>query len=195
MAARQRYGPGFMQEHLASRAAGRNAAGLFIAAAAAATLAGAWYFELALGLAPCPLCLDQRVPYYVAVPFALVLGMTARRDASREVRSGFLVLAILLAFGAGLGIYHAGIEWKWWLGPASCAGAGPVTLPDDILSSLKRPQRFVPCDEAAWRFLGISLAGYNALISGALALIALWAARAPSIRGAGEAGEPGIHIR
>ena len=178
MMARQGYGRGSMQRYLPSRGADLRAAGFLIAAAAAATLAGAWFFELGLGLAPCPLCLDQRIPYYVAVPFALVLGAAARGEASREVRSGFLVLAILLAFGAGLGIYHAGIEWKWWLGPTTCAGAGPLTPPADILSALKQPTRFVACDQAAWRFLGISLAGYNALIEGALALVALWAARA-----------------
>jgi disulfide bond formation protein DsbB len=154
----------------------RRAGALFIAAAAAATLAGAWFFQLVLGLAPCPLCLDQRIAYYVAVPFALLLGAWAR-EPSREVRGAFLVLAVILAFGALLGLYHAGVEWKWWPGPTACSGGGPIAAPDDILSSLKQPTRFVACDEAAWRFLGISLAGYNALIAGALALIALWAAR------------------
>jgi disulfide bond formation protein DsbB len=191
----QRYGRGSMQKHLPSRGVDRRAAGFFIAAVAAATLAGAWYFELVLGLAPCPLCLDQRIPYYVAVPFALVLGAAARGETSRELRSGFLALAILLAFGAALGVYHAGIEWKWWPGPTTCAGGGPIAPPADILSSLKQPTRFVACDQAAWRFLGISLAGYNALIAGALGLVALWAARQTSFRGAGEAPEPGIHNR
>jgi disulfide bond formation protein DsbB len=167
-----------MQKYEPSRGLDRRAAGFLIAATAAATLAGAWFFEFGLGYQPCPLCLDQRVPYYVAVPFGLVLGVLADGgEGSRALRSGFLALAILLAFGAALGVYHAGIEWKLWLGPPTCAGALPTAAPGDILSSLKQPERFVPCDEAAWRFLGISLAGYNALIAGALALVALWAAR------------------
>ena len=143
-----------------------------IATIAAATLAGAWFFELALGLAPCPLCLDQRVPYYVAVPLALVVGFLAR-DPSRErtTRAGFIALAVVLGIGAGLGVYHAGIEWGLWPGPATCAGVAP-TPSGNILDALKNPTPFVSCDEAAWRWLGISLAGYNALIAGVLAWIA-----------------------
>ena len=161
-----------------------QSAALTIAAIAAATLGGAWYFELVLGLAPCPLCLDQRVPYYVAIPLALLLAALARDPGrARHLRTGFYLLAFLFVIAAGLGIYHAGIEWKLWAGPATCAGA-TLTPPGDILSSLRAPTRFVPCDEAAWRLLGISLAGYNALIAGALALFALSVARNWSFRGA-----------
>ena len=143
-----------------------------IAAIAAATLAGAWFFELALGLAPCPLCLDQRVPYYIAVPLALAVGFLARGPSrERTTRAGFIALAVVLGIGAGLGVYHAGIEWGLWPGPATCAGVAP-TPSGNILDSLKNPPRFVSCDETAWRLLGISLAGYNALITGVLAWIA-----------------------
>jgi disulfide bond formation protein DsbB len=83
--------------------------------------------------------------------------------------------------GAGYGVYHAGVEWGFWEGPASCAAANPGAPVGDILSSLKATVRVVPCNEAAWRFLGLSLAGYNVLIAGGLAALALWAAtiRAP----------------
>jgi disulfide bond formation protein DsbB len=147
-----------------------------IAAVAAATLAGAWFFELVLKLDPCPLCLDQRVPYYIAVPLALLVGWIAL-DARRErmTRLGLALLGLVLLTGAGYGVYHAGIEWGFWQGPAACAVGGPVR-PDDILSSLKGTQRVISCSEAAWRFLGISLAGYNALIAGALSLLAFAAA-------------------
>jgi disulfide bond formation protein DsbB len=147
-----------------------------IAAIAAATLGGAWFFELVLGYRPCPLCLDQRVPYYIAVPFGLVLGILAldpRR--ARIARWGLVLLALVLVYGSAFGVYHAGIEWGWWKGPVSCTGE--LRPPGDILSSLQSTQ-FVPCDRAAWRFLGISLAGYNALIAGTLAVLALFAARA-----------------
>jgi disulfide bond formation protein DsbB len=153
-------------------------AALFIAAAAALTLAGAWYFELVLRLAPCPLCLDQRIAYYLAVPAALAVALFASRGAvSRETRGALLVLAVVFAFNALLGVYHAGVEWKWWPGPKTCAGAVPLAPASDILSALRQPQPFVACDEAPWRLLGISLAGYNALISAALALVALQASR------------------
>ena len=136
------------------------AAGYLIAAVAAATIAGAWFFQYVIGLVPCPLCLDQRIPYYVAIPLALVLAFFARDPRrARLARLLLLVIAAILAYGAGLGVYHAGIEWGLW--------------PGNILDALKNPPRFVSCDEAAWRLLGISLAGYNALIAGALAWIAV----------------------
>jgi len=146
-----------------------------IAAIAAATLLGAWYFEYVLGYRPCALCLDQRVPYYIAVPAGLVLGFLAR-DPRRAwlVRWGLIALGLVLVYGSAYGVYHAGIEWDWWKGPASCSGR--LHLPRDVLSSLQNFQ-FVPCDRAAWTFLGISLAGYNALIAGALAVVAFLGVR------------------
>ncbi len=147
-------------------------AGVAIAAIAAATLAGAWFFQLVLGLTPCPLCFDQRIPYYIAVPLGLLVGFLARDPQRKEAtRAGFIALAVLFVIGAGIGVYHAGIEWKFWPGPIACSGAA-LPASGDLLDSLKNPPRFVSCDEASWRFLGISLAGYNALIAGVLAWIA-----------------------
>jgi disulfide bond formation protein DsbB len=151
-----------------------SAAAFFIAAIAAATIAGAWFFQYVIGLVPCPLCLDQRIPYYVAIPLALVTGFIARNSRARPfVILLLLVLAAVLAYGAGLGVYHAGIEWKWWAGPTTCSGATRATTGGDLLAQM-RAARVVPCDEAQWRFLGLSLAGYNVLIAGALALFALF---------------------
>jgi disulfide bond formation protein DsbB len=157
-------------------AAPTSVVALGIALAAALTLAGAWVFELALRLEPCPLCLDQRVPYYIAVPLGLAVAWLARDPRNtRLAQIGFILLGVVLLIGAGYGVYHAGIEWSFWQGPAACAGSAPVSG-GDILSSLKGARRVVPCNEAAWRFLGISLAGYNALIAGALAVLAFSAA-------------------
>jgi disulfide bond formation protein DsbB len=148
------------------------AIGFAIALAAAATLAGAWFFELFLGLEPCPLCLDQRVPYYAAIPVGIVVGWLAFDPARIQiVRLGFAVLGLVLLIGAAYGVYHAGVEWDFWQGPAACAGGAPVRT-DDILSTLKGTQRVVSCSDAAWRLFGISLAGYNVLIAGALSLLA-----------------------
>ncbi len=163
-----------------ARAAPQAAAGFALAAAAAAMLAGAWFFELVIGLAPCPLCLDQRIPYYIALPLGLAVGVLALKASRlRLARGGLGLIALVLAVGAGLGAYHAGIEWGWWPGPASCAGSGPSAPVSDILTALKHG-RVVRCDEAPWRFLGLSLAGYNALIAGGLALVAIAAARLPA---------------
>jgi disulfide bond formation protein DsbB len=96
---------------------------------------------------------------------------------SRKMLFAALVAIALGMLGnAGLGIYHSGVEWKWWAGPQECAG----TLDDlgsasSLLEKLKSVN-VVRCDEAAWRFLGLSLAGYNAVISLVLAGIAVWGA-------------------
>jgi disulfide bond formation protein DsbB len=159
------------------RAAPWSAAAFAIAAAAALTLAGAWFFELVLGLDPCPLCLDQRIPYYIAVPLGLAIGAMARGNSDRRlVRIGLALLGAVMLIGAGYGVYHAGVEWGFWQGPTACAGGSPASTPGDILSSLKSTTRVVSCSEAAWRFLGLSLAGYNALIAGSLSALAFWTA-------------------
>src|SRR3954471_11331164 len=91
------------------------AAALTVALVGAVTIAGAWFFELVLKLKPCPLCLEQRVPYYVAIPLALVIALTAWRKAPRVVLViGLVALALLMLWGAYLGVFHAGVEWKLW---------------------------------------------------------------------------------
>ncbi len=151
------------------------AASFLIAFVSAATIAAAWFFQLVMGLPPCPLCLEQRIPYYAAIPLGLIIGALTRNPQNRSVgRLGLLLLAFALAIGAGLGVYHAGVEWGFWAGPSDCTGT-PSSSSGNILQQMNKT-RVVRCDEAAWRFLGISLAGYNALIAGGLALYALWAA-------------------
>ena len=145
-------------------------AAFLIAIVSAATLAGAWFFQLVVGLSPCPLCLDQRIPYYVAVPLAIVVALVAGKKPI--ARAGFLALALVLAIGCGLAVYHAGIEWKFWPGPQDCSGAVVQLNSGSLLDQMNRT-RVIRCDEAAWRLFGISLAGYNALIAAALALFAL----------------------
>ena len=148
---------------------------LAIAAVAAATLAGAWIFELVLDIRPCPLCLEQRYAYYLAVPLGLVLAFAASRRAPRAVLlAGFAVLLLAALANAWLGGYHAGVEWQFWQGPTDCSG--PVANLGSAGTLLERLDtvKVVRCDEVQWRFLGLSLAGYNVLISLAMALIALW---------------------
>jgi disulfide bond formation protein DsbB len=145
-----------------------------IAAAAVLTLAGAWFFQLVVGLSPCPLCLDQRVPYYVAVPLALGVASLAQNETLARI--GFYVLAFVLAIAFALAVYHAGVEWKFWEGPADCSAA-VVNLGSGSLIEQMNQSRVVRCDEAPWRLFGISLAGYNALIAGTLTLFAVWVAR------------------
>jgi disulfide bond formation protein DsbB len=150
-------------------------AALAIALIAAATLAGAWYFQLVQGLFPCPLCLEQRYAYYFAAPFGVVVALTAARGAPRGVLLAGLVILALAALGnAGLGTYHAGVEWKLWQGPTECTGPiGNLGSAADLFKRLDTV-KIVRCDEVQWSFLGLSLAGYSVLISLLMAAIAAW---------------------
>jgi disulfide bond formation protein DsbB len=153
---------------------GAVTAALAVAAAGAATILGALFFQYGLGIVPCPLCLEQRKVYYVAIPLAIVVAIVAARRAPRPVIvAGLSVLALVFLFGAGLATYHAGVEWKWWPGPQDCSGPLNPLGSRGLLDQLQDIS-IVRCDEAAWRFLGLSLAGYNVLISLALAAIAVW---------------------
>jgi disulfide bond formation protein DsbB len=158
---------------IASNAA--SLAALAIAIIAAATLAGAWFFQLVLDIRPCPLCLEQRYAYYLALPLAAFLAWFAAQGAPRHVlMAGFVILLVATLANAWLGGYHAGVEWKFWPGPADCSG--PLVdfgKAGNLLEQLDKV-KVVRCDEVQWRFLGLSLAGYNVLISLLMAAIALW---------------------
>ncbi len=149
-------------------------AALLIAAIAAATIAGAWYFQLVLGLQPCPLCLEQRYAYYLAIPLAVLTAFAAGQNAPRGLLIGGLVILALAALGnAVLGGYHAGVEWKFWPGPTDCTGpVGNLGSAGSLLDRLDTV-KVVMCDEVQWKFLGLSLAGYNVLISLLMAAIAI----------------------
>lgn len=155
------------------------AAPLLVAAGSAFALAAAWFFQLVVGLAPCPLCLDQRIPYYIGLPLGLLAALLAVRGRPGVARGLLALLAVAMLVNVGLASYHAGVEWGFWPGPTSCTGA-PVFSSGDILSQLKMA-RVPRCDEAAWRLFGISMAGWNALIAAALALVAAFGALRPAV--------------
>jgi disulfide bond formation protein DsbB len=141
-------------------------AAILIFGIALATLVGAWIFEF-LGYAPCELCLWQRWPYYTGIPLALVIALTAPHRP-QLARLGLGMLTVLWLGSMAFGLYHAGVEWKWWLGPSTCGSQAGFSggLPD-----LGAP--VILCDTAAIRVLGLSLAGWNALISLGLATLAI----------------------
>ena len=140
-----------------------------ILAISLATIAGAWVFEY-YGYLPCELCLMQRWAYYAAIPLSAVLLAIPSRPA---MRLGLIVLCAVWLGSMVFGAYHAGVEWKWWPGPDTCTGSGALS---DGLPDLSKP--VVMCDEPAIRIFGLSLAGWNAIISLALAAIAGAGARA-----------------
>ena len=137
---------------------------LVILAIAVAAIAGAFVFE-ALGYPPCELCLEERIPYYAAIPLAGLALVLAARGSSSLLRAAFAVLAVVFAGSAILGYYHAGIEWGVWPGPQECSG--PLKQARSVEDFWRQLQsvKVARCDIAALRFLGLSLAGWNALIS------------------------------
>jgi disulfide bond formation protein DsbB len=111
-----------------------------------------------------------------------MVAFAAWRGAPRAlVIGGLIALAGLMVWGAYLGVFHAGVEWKFWPGTPECAGAATLG-PAGGLRERLQDIVVVRCDEAAWRFLGISLAGYNAVISAVLAVVALAGAKAAYTR-------------
>jgi disulfide bond formation protein DsbB len=154
-------------------------AALAIFVISSATLLGAWYFEFVLKLPPCPLCLEQRLPYHIVIPLSLLMAVAALVGAPRRlIDVGLLAMMAAVLCGAALGAYHSGVEWGLWPGPTDCSGPlTDLTAKGPLLDQLQSI-RVVRCDEAAWRFLGLSLAGYNVLVSLALAAIAAFGLRA-----------------
>ncbi len=156
--------------------ASRPRAGLIRPAAlvlilAVATIAGAFAFQAA-GYAPCELCLEERLPYYAGIALAAVTLALAWRGPPVLARAGLVLLALLFLFSAGFGTYHAGVEWQFWAGPTDCTGAASrPTSNADFLRQLQSTH-VVRCDAVAIRILGLSLAGWNALVSLAIAGVA-----------------------
>lgn len=146
----------------------------------ATTLAIVYAAQYLGGLAPCQLCLYQRWPWWAVVVLSAVslargTGL-APGIGSRPRRTITAVCGVLLLAGAGLALYHVGVEQSWWAGLASCAGGdAPVSL-SDMQSMMATP---VPrCDAPAWTLFGVSMAGYNALLSAAAGAWAIWTATA-----------------
>jgi disulfide bond formation protein DsbB len=146
----------------------------------AGMLATVHAFQTFGGYAPCALCLRQREVYWVALGLALVFMILVRMPGGPRWRGATCwVLALVFLVGAGLAAFHAGVEWKWWPGPTTCAsgGAGGVSLADMEAFLAGAKVRAPACDEAAWVFGGLSMAGWNALISLGLAVGSGLAAR------------------
>lgn len=149
--------------------------GLALWAAAGLTLATALGFEHLGGYAPCPLCLQQRYAYYAALallPFGI---FSVWRGWPLIARTVFLAVGLAFLANAGLGVYQSGAEWKFWPGPETCGTEQPLaTTASDLMKGLSET-RIIRCDEASWRFAGLSFAGWNAVVSFILAGVLIWA--------------------
>lgn len=145
---------------------------LIVAAISGLSVVSALIMEHVFDVPACHLCHMERIAYYASTPAALAAFFLAGRSplASRILMGG---IALAFFVNAGIGAYHSGVEWHWWAGPNSCTGVRPLaTSTQDFLKSLQRGGTVVPCDVAPFRILGLSLAGYNTLLSLALAFLA-----------------------
>jgi disulfide bond formation protein DsbB len=143
-------------------------------AAAVAILGTALASQYLGGLQPCELCLWQRYPYAVVIGLAGIgLGLARVPAMSVSLLAGLAALiALALAADAGIAVFHVGVEQHWWQGSAGCTGGtGGARTAADLARQL-RATPVVRCDEVAWSFLGVSMAGYNALAAAALAAYA-----------------------
>jgi len=155
----------------------------FALLASLAMLGAAHAFERFAGLAPCNLCLKQREVYWGAAAIALTATLWAlvSRASRGTPRIAAFLLAAAFATGAITAGFHMGGEQGWWDLPATCAGGGDIDL--ESLAALAvgggQPTRIAMCDAVTWSWLGLSMAGWNALISTALAVFSLLAAKRP----------------
>lgn len=137
----------------------------------AAILLGALGFQFIGGLVPCPLCIWQRWPHLVAVVIAVLAVTLAWRQRRALAALGFAAMIV----STGLGIYHAGVEQGWWEGPTTCTSDAVTGKSVDQLMAEIMAAPLVRCDEIVWDLFGITMAGWNAIISAGLALIWLGA--------------------
>jgi disulfide bond formation protein DsbB len=146
--------------------------------AAIAALAGAHASETFGGLEPCHLCYKQRDVYWLAIAVSLPATLWALffRTKGTPKLAAFILFA-LFATGAIIATFHAGVELKWWKGPASCTGSAAAVSLEQMQAIMSGKQVHVPmCDVIAWSWGGLSMAGWNAVFSAVLAVISLVAA-------------------
>ncbi len=152
--------------------------GAIQAAAGAAALASAYAFEHLGGLRPCELCIYQRWPWWVA----LASGLTALLLRARPAVAGAVVALASLSIlvGAGLAGFHVGVEQHWWEGLISCGAGDSTAMTVEALRRQIETASVVRCDESTWSIFGVSMAGYNFIISsllGAGSLYVFWRSR------------------
>ena len=156
-----------------------------VVAASLGIIAIALGFEYIGKYHPCPLCLMERYAYYFAI-VAGAAGLAAQRAGHGGGWLRLLLAAIAIGYliNAGLGAHHAGVEWKWWAGPDTCTAPLPKLTGG---TGLDLSQPVIRCDEAPWRFAGLSFAGWNAVLSALLAILAAWGLG----KGSGKSGDGG----
>lgn len=142
---------------------------LLAAAGSATLMLGALAFQYIGGMAPCKMCIWQRWPHVIAIALGAIIYFLPNRLIA-------LLGSLVIFIGGCIGVYHAGVEQKWWQGPTDCTGSG-LSLSDNLLD-MTAPVHIVMCDVIPWSMFGISMAGWNAITSFGLAYIWVRAFRA-----------------
>ena len=144
-----------------------NVANYLVGLACCLVLATAYAFEYLANLQPCVLCIYQRVPYAVAMGLMLVAAILRKNSQSNLIL--FIATSVVFAIGSAIAIFHIGIEQQLWQGTPECGNF----IETDSVEALRKQllaQPIVRCDEVAWSLFGISMSGYNFLISTSLLL-------------------------
>jgi disulfide bond formation protein DsbB len=139
-------------------------------------------FQYIGGYVPCMLCLMERYAYYASIPLLFLALVLTAGGYRRVAATLFFVVALAFLANTGLGVYHAGAEWKFWPGPATCGGGESLTTSAGNLLNDIQHTKVIKCDEASLRFLGISFAGWNVVASFLLMLLSVGAAYSAGIR-------------
>ena len=131
---------------------------------------GALGFEHIGGFVPCQLCLTQRLPHYGLIALGFISLMSPSQQLTWRP-----VGALLASVTAGVGLQHVGVEQGWWQGPQGCSSALDTNASVSELTQALLETPVVRCDEIVWSFLGLSMAGWNMVISAGLAIFLIWA--------------------
>ena len=147
-----------------------NVANYLVGLVCCLVLAIAYAFEYLANLQPCVLCIYQRIPYAVAIGLMLVAAILRKNSQFNLIL--FIATSVVFAIGSGIAIFHIGIEQHLWQGTPECGNF----METDSVEALRKQllaQPIVRCDEVAWSLFGISMTGYNFLISTSLLLYSL----------------------
>jgi disulfide bond formation protein DsbB len=150
----------------------RRIAALVIAASSFIVVGAAISSEIFGGLAPCVLCLYQRIPYAITIGFGLI-GFAV----PRLFLPAMLLASLAFLVGGGVAVFHVGVEQAWWTGTEACVGTQDKAASIDELRAQIMATPVIRCNDIQWSLFGISMAGYNVLTSLALAVFSLMAAK------------------
>ena len=138
-----------------------------------ALLGGALLSQYVGGLVPCEMCMWQRWPHLAAICLAFIAILLALRGGPRAARAFVALAALAVILSGAIGVFHAGVEYHWWRGPAACTAPAFSGSAQDVLAQIMAAP-VIRCDAPQWTLFGVSLAGFNAIFSIGFGILILW---------------------